>query len=197
MSSCRLLNPDMPGQSDMLLSFVDITAERKAADKVVYYATHDALTELPNRISVLRRLRKALAPARGGEPLRWVLFIDIDDLKAINDTLGHTAGDAMLRAAADCLRRTVTADDVVGRFGGDEFVVQVYRDITRDELDGMIERLRAALAAPVEVGATSASIHASIGVVEVHPDDERTADEILRDADFAMYDAKRARRRSD
>lgn len=197
MSSCRLLNPDMPGQSDMLLSFVDITAERKAADKVVYYATHDALTELPNRISVLRRLRKALAPAQGGEPLRWVLFIDIDDLKAINDTLGHTAGDAMLRAAADCLRRAVTADDVVGRFGGDEFVVQVYRDISRDELDGMIERLRAALAAPVEVGGTSAAIHASIGVVEVHPDDERTADEILRDADFAMYDAKRARRRSD
>lgn len=197
MASCRLLNPATPGRSDMLLSFVDITAERKAADKVVYYATHDSLTELPNRPSVLRRLKKALGAARGGQSLRWVLFIDIDDLKAVNDTLGHTAGDTMLRAAAKCLRGTVTADDVVGRFGGDEFVVQICRDISRDELDDMIDRLRTALATPVEVGGTSASIHASIGVVEVDPDDDRSADEILRDADFAMYDAKRARRRSD
>lgn len=197
MSSGRLLDPAMPGRSDMLLSFVDITAERRAADKVMFYATHDALTKLPNRVSVLRRLKKALRASHEGEPLRWVLFIDIDDLKAINDTLGHTAGDEVLCAAADCLRRTVTADDVVGRLGGDEFVVQVYRDITRDELDDMIESLRTELAAPVTVGATTASVHASIGVVAVYPDDRRTADEILRDADFAMYEAKRARRRSD
>ena len=81
----------------------------------------------------------------------------------------------MLRAAAKCLRGTVTADDVVGRFGGDEFVVQICRDISRDELDDMIDRLRTALATPVEVGGTSASIHASIGVVEVDPDDDRSA----------------------
>lgn len=194
MSSCRLLSPESPGASDMLMSFVDITAERRTADKVMFYATHDALTKLPNRVSVLRRLRKALATPREGEPLRWVLFIDIDDLKAMNDTLGHTAGDELLRAAAKCLRRVVTADDVVGRLGGDEFVVQVYRDIARDELDSMIDSLRTELATPVEVGATSVPINASVGVVEVHPDDERTADEILRDADLAMYEAKRARR---
>lgn len=194
MSSCRLINPDMPGKSDMLMSFLDITAERKAADKVMFYASHDALTKLPNRVSVLRRLNKALETPQLGDPLRWVLFIDIDDLKAINDTLGHTAGDDLLRAAAHCLRRIVAADDVVGRLGGDEFVVQVYRDISRTEIDDMVDGLRVELAAPVEVGATRVPINASIGVVEVHRGDKRTADEILRDADLAMYEAKRARR---
>ena len=71
MSSCRLLNPDKPGQTDLLMSFTDVTNERAAADKVMFYAAHDALTELPNRVSVLRRLKKALAPTHEGEPLRW------------------------------------------------------------------------------------------------------------------------------
>ncbi|RDH76789.1 diguanylate cyclase [Mycolicibacterium moriokaense] len=194
MSSCRLLNPDMPGQSDMLMSFTDITAERKTADKVMFYATHDALTELPNRVSVLRRLRKSLASPNEADQLRAVLFIDIDDLKSTNDTLGHTAGDDLLRAAASCLRRVVAADDVAGRLGGDEFVVLVFRDVSTTELDDMITQLRVALETPATIGATSARIGASIGVVEVDRGDRRTADEILRDADFAMYEAKRARR---
>ena len=195
MSSCRLLNPDKPGQSDMLMSFTDVTNERAAADKVMFYASHDALTELPNRVSVLRRLKKALAPTHEGEPLRWVLFIDIDELKATNDTHGHTVGDELLRAAANCLRGVVTAGDVVGRLGGDEFVVLIFRDLTRDELDGVIDCLRKELAAAVESGATRVPINASIGVVEVRREDQRTADEFLRDADLAMYEAKRANRR--
>ena len=193
MSSCRLLNPDMPGQSDMLMSFVDITAERKAADRVMFYATHDALTELPNRVSVIRRIKKALASSHEGDQLRAVLFLDIDDLKATNDTLGHTAGDDLLRAAAQCLLRVAAADDMAGRLGGDEFVVLVFRDVTRTDLDDMVERLRLELARP-SAGTTSVPIRASIGVVEVHLDEQRTADEILRDADLAMYEAKRARR---
>ena len=195
MSSCRLLNPDMPGQSDLLMSMTDVTNERAAAEKVMFYASHDALTELPNRVSVLRRLKKALAPTHEGEPLRWVLFIDIDELKATNDTHGHTVGDELLRAAANCLRGVVAAGDVVGRLGGDEFVVLIFRDLTRDELDGVIGCLRKELAAAVESGATRVPINASIGVVEVRREDQRTADELLRDADLAMYEAKRANRR--
>lgn len=194
MSSCRLLNPDMPGQSDMLMSFTDVTAERKTADKVMFYARHDALTELPNRVSVLRRLRKALAAPDDGEQLRAVLFIDIDDLKSTNDTHGHTAGDDLLRAVAACLRRVVAPDDVAGRLGGDEFVVLVSREVTKSELDDMVAQLRLALDTPATIGATSLPIGASIGVLEVHLGDVRTADEILRDADLAMYKAKRARR---
>lgn len=181
LSSCRLLNPDMPGQSDLLVSFSDVTAERAVADKTMFFATRDALTQLPNRVSVLRRLKKALAPAEKN-PLRWVLCIDLDDLKATNDTLGHTAGDELLRAAAERLGRVVPSEDVVGRFGGDECVVLVFRDLTRSELDDMIERMRADLAAPVAVGTPRVPLKANIGVVEVHRD-QRTADEILRDAD--------------
>jgi diguanylate cyclase (GGDEF)-like protein len=184
----------MPGQSDLLMSFSDVTAERAVADKTMFFATHDALTQLPNRASVLRRLKKALARTDQNDPLRWVLFIDLDGLKSTNDTLGHTAGDELLRVAAARLGRLVAPDDMAGRLGGDEFVVLVFRDLTRGELDDVIERMRLELAAPVAVGAVSVPINASIGVVEVHRGDERTADEVLRDADFAMYEAKRARR---
>ncbi len=194
LSSCRLLDPEMPGQSDMLMSFTDVTAERNAADRVLFYARHDALTELPNRVSVLRRLRRALAAPDDGDRLRAVLFIDIDDLKSTNDTHGHTAGDDLLRAVAACLRRVVAPEDVAGRLGGDEFVVLVCREVTKGELDEMVERLRLELDTPASIGATNLPIGASIGVLEVHPGDNRTADEILRDADLAMYEAKRARR---
>ncbi len=197
MSSCRLLNPDMPGQSDMLLSFTDVTNERAAADRVMFYASHDPLTKLPNRASVLRKINRALGSPDGHTQLRAVLFIDIDDLKTVNDTSGHTAGDELLRSAAQCLRRVMAEGDVAGRLGGDEFVVLVRRDVTRSDLDEMVERLRQEFDFPASVGATKMPIHASIGVVEVHRGDQRTADEILRDADFAMYEAKRARQRRD
>ena len=157
----------------------------------------DEVTGLPNRVSVLRRLRKALASPDDGAQLRAVLFIDIDDLKSTNDTLGHTAGDDLLRTVAARLRGVVTPADVAGRLGGDEFVVLVFREVTRSELDDMVERLRRELDTPATLGATSTPIGASIGVVEVHRGDKRTADEILRDADFAMYVAKRARQRRD
>ena len=194
MSSCRLLNPDKPGQSDMLMSFTDVTNERAVADKVMFYASHDALTRLPNRASVLRKINRALtSPGQHGQ-LRAVLFIDIDDLKAVNDTLGHTAGDQLLCSAAESLRRVIADGDVAGRLGGDEFVVLVCRDVTREKLDDMVERLRTEFGTPATVGATTTPIRASIGVVEVDQPEHRTADEILRDADLAMYEAKRANR---
>ena len=195
MSSCRLLNPDKPGQSDVLLSFTDVTNERAAADKVMFYASHDALTKLPNRASVLRKINRALSAPDGQSQLRAVLFIDIDDLKATNDTLGHTAGDELLRYTAQCLLRVMADGDVAGRLGGDEFVVLVCRDVMRADVDCMVERLRTELNKPTRIGATTGPIRASVGVVEVHSAEQRTADELLRDADLAMYEAKRANRR--
>lgn len=193
LSSCRLLNPDMPGQSDMLISFLDVTAERETADKAMFYASHDTLTDLPNRASVLRKLNRALQTPTA-DRLRAVLFIDIDDLKTINDTLGHTAGDDLLLTAAQRLLRAVAPDDVVGRFGGDEFVILVFGEATSGELQDMVGRVRLELATPMSTDATSGVVHASIGVVDVDHEEQRTADEILRDADRAMYEAKRAQR---
>jgi diguanylate cyclase (GGDEF)-like protein len=127
--------------------------------------------------------------------LRAVLFIDIDDLKTINDTLGHTAGDDLLLTAAQRPLSAVAPYDVVGRFGGDEFVTLVFGEVTSGELQDMVGRVRLELATPMSADATSGAIHASIGVVDVHQDDQRTAEGILFDADRAMYEAKRARRR--
>jgi len=194
MSSCRLIHPDRLGHSDVLVSFTDITSQRQAADELVFMATHDPLTNLPNRASVLRKVKRALEGPRQSERLRAVLFIDIDELKATNDTFGHTAGDELLRAAARRLRNITPADDVVGRMGGDEFVVLVFRDITHGEVDEMADLLRRELYAPTIPDVSRGAIHASIGVVEVDHDDHRTSYEILRDADRAMYRVKRARR---
>jgi diguanylate cyclase (GGDEF)-like protein len=192
MSSCRLMNPDMPDESDMLITFLDVTAERELADKVMFYGLHDTLTGLPNRATILRKLNRALKP-NTIEHLRAVLFIDIDDLKATNDTLGHMVGDDLLCAAAQRLLRAVGADGLVGRLGGDEFVVLVFGGVSRRAITEMVERVRQELTAGQPTDATSLAVRASIGVIDVDPDDPRSADEILRDADFAMYEAKRAR----
>lgn len=192
MSSCRLLNPNKPGLSDMLITFTDITTQRAEAEEMKFLATHDGLTSLPNRAAVLRRINEALPGTSA--LLRAVLFVDVDNLKKTNDTHGHGAGDDVLRTTAERLRGTVAADDIVGRWGGDEFVILVFRDITSWDLDDLVDRLHLALAAPADIGAAAVPIGASIGFVEVRPSDRRTADEILRDADLAMYQVKRARR---
>lgn len=192
LSSCRLLNPETPGQSDLLISFLDITEERAAAQKVMFYAAHDTLTDLPNRASLLRKINRALE-ASAAVRLRAVMFIDIDDLKTVNDTRGHKAGDDLLRSAARRLLRAVGRDDVVGRFGGDEFVILVFTDDGRGTAE-LVDDVRFELVTAMPADPTNGPVHASIGVMEVDEDDQRTADEILRDADLAMYTAKRARR---
>lgn len=191
LSSCRLLDPDKPGLSDMLITFTDVTAQRAEAEEMKFLATHDGLTSLPNRAAVLLRINDALSGDSGDFRLRAVLFIDVDHLKTTNDTHGHEAGDRVLRTTAERLRRTVAPDDVVGRWGGDEFVVLVCRAATSADLDDLVNRLHAALAVPAGQG----PIGASIGVVEVGRSDRRTADQLLRDADQAMYEAKRTRGR--
>jgi diguanylate cyclase (GGDEF)-like protein len=193
LASGCLLNPDDPAHSEGLFSFSDITAERAAVERLVYQANHDPLTGLPNRGFVSRRISEALATSDGAR-LRAVLFIDLDDLKTTNDTLGHHAGDNLLGAAAARLRQAVGPSDVVGRHGGDEFVVLLFDETTRDELNALVDRLRVQLAEPVVIAETTTPIRASVGLVEVHHDDERAAEEILRDADRAMYKAKRAGR---
>jgi diguanylate cyclase (GGDEF)-like protein len=191
--SGRLLKPEAPADSDILVSFSDITTEREALERLVYQANHDPLTGLPNRAFVLRRITEALA-ATDGARLRAVLFIDLDDLKSTNDTLGHEAGDDLLGAAAARLRHAVGSGNVVGRLGGDEFVVLIFGAATRGQLGSLVDRLRVRLAEPVDIAAATTPIRASIGVVEVRRGDQRTAEEILCDADRAMYKAKRAGR---
>jgi diguanylate cyclase (GGDEF)-like protein/PAS domain S-box-containing protein len=186
--SCSLLNPDDPEHSSLVTSFSDITAERDATRRLEFQATHDVLTGLPNRAAVVSAIGSALAMPSTTPAA--VLFIDLDRLKTVNDTLGHRAGDSVLRTVGDRLRRAVRRVDFVGRLGGDEFVALLLGGVDRVDVDRLADRLHAALAAVTEVDGSDVRLGASIGVVMFAGGDPRTPEEVLEDADFAMYEAK-------
>jgi diguanylate cyclase (GGDEF)-like protein/PAS domain S-box-containing protein len=186
--SCRLLDPTETGQQALLASFTDITDQRDAQLQLKHQAHHDSLTGLPNRAYAEAQATQAL---QADPPtLAAVMFIDLDNIKTVNDAFGHYAGDAVIKTAAQRLRSTLRAEDLIARHGGDEFVALLFGNADYSALERLAERLHAALAAPLDVAGIACSLTASIGVTEVAPDDPRDAAEILRDADAAMYKAK-------
>lgn len=161
--------------------------ERKT-DQLRHQALHDGLTGLPNRVLILDRITGALARCRRRDAAIALLFLDLDGFKAVNDTLGHTAGDQLLRGAAARLTDVLRTSDTVGRFGGDEFVVLVEGDPL--DVDRVAERIRQALAEPFHLG-SDGGVTARIGVsIGIATGQRTTADELLRDADLALYEAK-------
>jgi diguanylate cyclase (GGDEF)-like protein/PAS domain S-box-containing protein len=192
-----LLDPGDPDRSSVLMSIVDITDQHNAHQQLAHQATHDVLTGLPNRAHLVKLINDAIGPAE----YRWgaVLFIDLDKFKVINDELGHHAGDVVLEVVAQRLRGVLRPNGVVGRVGGDEFVALLAAPIRRAEVNYLVKRLHAALRKPIRIPAVSActrtsrvQISASIGVVALRPDEQRSAAEILCAADAAMYRAKTA-----
>ncbi|MCV7177384.1 GGDEF domain-containing protein [Mycolicibacterium sphagni] len=169
----------------------EISKQRTATERYAYEATHDALTGLPNRAYVLARVADSLA-SDGPDALSAVLFIDLDKFKAINDSLGHEAGDIVLRAAAQRLQDSIRPGDLVARLGGDEFVALLFGPTSCDALDHISERLHTALAEPTRIGTVTVQMSASIGIAPVAEHDIRNAAAILNDADLAMYEAKAA-----
>jgi diguanylate cyclase (GGDEF)-like protein len=169
----------------------DLPAVREARtrDALAKLALRDGLTGLPNRALLLDRIELALADLRRRGGNVCVLFIDLDGFKAVNDTLGHDAGDEVLVEVAARLRRGVRASDTVARLGGDEFVIVCPEDADAAAVEQLAERLRAALAEPVAIHGGSCSVTASIGIAAA--DDASTPAEALRAADAAMYRAKR------
>ncbi|MTD56016.1 sensor domain-containing protein [Amycolatopsis pithecellobii] len=187
-ASCRAMNPEDSDLSAYVLSFTDITERRAIGERLEHDATHDPLTGLANRTLVLDELSSRLhRPERKSIA---VLFIDLDKFKVINDSLGHSIGDRVLKIAGERLRRAVRDEDVVGRLGGDEFVVLVSDVHGEPEVKALTERLREWLTRPVSVDGRKLHVDASIGIVLAGPGDRRAADELLRDADVAMYQAK-------
>jgi diguanylate cyclase (GGDEF)-like protein len=165
---------------------------REKTRELSHQALHDPLTGLPNRALVLDRAEQMLArAARTPGAVAGALYIDIDGFKHVNDNLGHAAGDRLLRVAGERLQSAVREQDTVGRLGGDEFVVLV--EATADQVapDVLADRLTEALREPVELGdaGKSFSVTASIGVASGQ---YATPDELLRDADLALYAAKAA-----
>jgi diguanylate cyclase (GGDEF)-like protein len=165
----------------------DITAVKRGEEELRRQALHDALTELPNRVLLQDRLELALERARRdvGSSVA-VLFIDLDQFKLVNDSLGHHTGDDLLREVAARFSVVVRAGDTVARFGGDEFVV-LCEQTDADQAVLLAQRLIDALAAPVEIGEQRLFVTASVGVATSPPSD---AGEVLQYADAAMYRAK-------
>jgi diguanylate cyclase (GGDEF)-like protein len=165
-------------------------SERHRADEeLAFMATHDGLTGLPNRTLILDRVEQMLVRSRRHHTPVAALFIDLDNFKSINDTLGHGAGDELLKAVAARLDAVVRASDALGRLGGDEFVV-IAEDLSLEVGPDMIaERLLEALKEPFALPGvdTRLTVPASIGIAM---GDRASADDLLRDADIAMYRAK-------
>ncbi|MEO6382162.1 MAG: EAL domain-containing protein, partial [Nitrobacter sp.] len=166
----------------------DITERRKAEARISHLARFDSLTELPNRLSFRDEIERLLALANSGSRLSALLFIDLDQFKQINDTLGHPCGDRLLCLVADRLRGMLRPEDFVARFGGDEFVVFQQNIQSAEEAAALSRRVVERLTERYEVDRHMVEIGASIGIALTSPG--ITADNLLQNADMALYRAK-------
>jgi diguanylate cyclase (GGDEF)-like protein/PAS domain S-box-containing protein len=171
----------------------DVTERQRAQEQLAFRATHDELTGLPNRQLLFDRLQQALLNAEKYGRSIAVLFIDVDEFKLINDSLGHSAGDETLRAVARRLEAAVGETDSVGRFGGDEFVVVLTGKTDDADVAEAIAAVNAALVRPFEIAGITHYLSASIGWCR-SPQAGTTAEAMLMHADLAMYKAKHAGR---
>jgi len=167
--------------------------ERHAADEALRYRVlHDSLTGLPNRISFVDSLKDALRRSTASGSPVGILFLDLDNFKLINDSMGHHAGDELLRAVAPRLRSHLRPGDIVARFGGDEFGILVDRLADEDEAVAIADRIAVAFAEPYRMHGVDHFVSASVGIAVARPSSREPvdADLLIRDADAAMYRAK-------
>lgn len=167
----------------------EVSERRRAEEMLRHVASHDGLTDLPNRSLMMDRLDKAIGRAHRDNKKCAVMFIDLDGFKPINDTLGHDMGDLLLREAAHRLASAIRETDTAARFGGDEFVL-ILTDLEKiDDAAPVAKKVLKELSQPVDLNGNDASIGASIGIA-VYPDHGTTAEDILKKADIAMYRVK-------
>jgi diguanylate cyclase (GGDEF)-like protein/PAS domain S-box-containing protein len=171
----------------------DITERKEAQQRLHRLAHYDTLTGLPNRMLFYDTLKKTLLQAADKQWLIAVLFIDLDNFKYINDTLGHASGDELLSQFSDRLVQCVRVRDTVGRLGGDEFALILVMQDSQQGATLVANKIREALRAPFNLQGREVTLTASIGIT-LHPDDAADADTLIKYADTAMYRAKQAGR---
>ncbi|MDH4062541.1 MAG: EAL domain-containing protein, partial [Aquincola sp.] len=168
----------------------DLRATEAARARIHHLAHHDALTGLFNRTAFMERLDALMGSGRAGDAQGALLFIDLDNFKRVNDSLGHVAGDVLLQTLAQRLTSLLRASDIVARFGGDEFMVLLPGAMPLDDVQEVANKLLAALASPVMLDGRSISVTPSLGIA-LYPQHAHTPADLLKNADAAMYLAKR------
>jgi diguanylate cyclase (GGDEF)-like protein/PAS domain S-box-containing protein len=185
---------DRHGQiTGAVIVFHDVSAARELSLRMSHLAQHDSLTDLPNRVLLNDRLSQAMAIAQRGKTRLGLLYLDVDRFKTINDSLGHTIGDRLLQSVALRLPACVRHADTVSRLGGDEFVILLSQLTQSQDAAVIAEKILSSLSVPYEIEEHTLYATVSIGVV-TFPDDGPDADTLLKNADFAMYQAKESGR---
>ena len=183
-----------PDDPPFVIAFVEDVGEKRRAEQHIHYLAHyDALTGLPNRVLLFDRIGQASRQARRDGKKVAVLFIDLDRFKVINDSLGHSFGDEVLRSVARRLHAGLHETNTVGRLGGDEFLIVIPNVDKAADAAVVAEKVLLQLASPFAVGGQSFVVSASIGI-SLFPDDAEDAEGLIRCADIAMYNAKDAGR---
>lgn len=167
----------------------EITAQKVAEERAQYLATHDALSGLPNRVMFSHLLNIAIPAARRHKSSLGILLVDLDRFKLINDTLGHEAGDALLKQVADRFKQTLRESDVIARLGGDEFTVLIEDLKDATQAAAVARKLLSAISQPFEVMGRECRMTASIGIA-TFPSDGDDEQSLMKHADIAMYSAK-------
>ncbi|MGW0908945.1 aminotransferase class I/II-fold pyridoxal phosphate-dependent enzyme [Streptomyces sp. NPDC002853] len=189
---CSDLRQD-PTVRGLVVTLRDVTEQRQLEHELTQRAFHDALTGLPNRTLLLERIERALLRGRRETTLTCVLFIDLDDFKVVNDTLGHSVGDRLLAAVGSRVSRSLRRSDTAARLGGDEFAILM--EDAKEPVDAEIlaAQVVQALSRPFQLSGDSVSVSASVGVATAV--DSAGAEELLTHADLALYAAKAAGKR--
>lgn len=189
LTSKRLIIPDANGRPQYLVAVIeDVTLRRNSTERISYLAHHDSLTELPNRMFFREQFEHSLRFGDGHGNVA-LLYLDLDEFKTVNDTLGHPVGDEFLKVVAARLRGCVPDNATIARLGGDEFGIIQPCSVDRDSIIETITRIQAELAKPFELAGHFMVAATSIGVA-VAPDHGRDPDQLLQNADLAMYAAK-------
>ncbi|RVT46868.1 diguanylate cyclase [Rheinheimera sediminis] len=170
--------------------FSDITLQKAQEDKLRFIAHFDALTGLPNRLLLKDRIEQNMALTKRSKQLMAVIFIDIDGFKAVNDSLGHAAGDDLLVELANRMRAVMRENDTLARLGGDEFIALLTNLVSEEDCFPLIKRLLLAASTPFELRQQQAKVSASIGITFYPQQDAVDDAALIRQADLAMYEAK-------
>ncbi len=188
--SSHVLLKNSNNEAELYCIDIDISLHKKQAREIEHQAYYDALTDLPNRFLALDRLNQLLNMAERNQQKTAVLFLDLDDFKKVNDTLGHECGDLLLIEAANRLKSIIRANDTIGRLGGDEFILLIGSLDNNNDIQAIAENLLKQFLSPFTIESREIILTASIGIA-LYPDDGTETSELLRNADSAMYHAKK------